>query len=371
MSVTTSSVFLALALATALVGCKGDARNRAPADSPAESSASTAPTKAAADQAPAAEPAPCPDLADAPSTLPAPERLVAIGDIHGDIDALREVLTLIGAIDSEDDWAGGALVIVQTGDLLDRGDTERAILDWLARLRPQAQAAGGDLLLLNGNHELMNARWDFRYVTEGGFREFADVSAPAESQSSASGAADDAEIRGILADAPAPMRGRAHAFRPGGPYAKQLAEGNVVQQVGDTIFAHGGVTAHYAEYGLDRINRELRCWLADSRASPRRMPKPGRDNEGPVWTRRFSLDPPDCADLEKALATLGAKRMVVGHTVQAGGITSACDGKIWRIDTGIAAYYGGPRQALEIRGQTVTPLGVSPAASPAAQGDKP
>lgn len=272
---------------------------------------------------------------------------MAIGDIHGDIDALREILTLAGAIGANNEWIGGELVIVQTGDLLDRGDTERAILDWLADLRRQARAAGGDMLLLNGNHELMNAAWDFRYVTPGGFREFADI---------AESTGDGPAGHPLPAKAPAEIRGRARAFRPGGPYAKQLAEGNVVQQVGDTVFAHGGVTARYAKYGLERINRELRCWLADSRSSPRHMPEPGGDNDGPVWTRSFSLDPPDCDGLKQALTTLGATRMVVGHTVQYGGITSACDGKIWRIDTGIAAYYGGRRQALEIRGSTVTVL---------------
>ena len=340
---------IALALTLALAACKGEAHkpdSRAPAvpaqatplhDQSAQAAAGVGAATVALRRNNKKAAHPCPELADAPSTLPAPARLVAIGDIHGDIDGLRDVLKLAGAIDSQDNWAGGELVIVQTGDILDRGDTERAILDWLARLREQARAAGGDMLLLNGNHELMNAAWDLRYVTEGGFREFADVTS------------DRPHDEDIPADTPAEARGRMHAFRPGGRYARQLAEGNVVQQVGDTVFAHGGVTARYAAYGLDRINRELRCWLADPRSSPESMPRPGDDDEGPVWTRRFALDPADCKDLDKALATLGARRMVVGHTVQSSGVTSACEGKIWRIDTGIAAYYEGPRQALEIR----------------------
>jgi hypothetical protein len=48
--------------------------------------------------------------------------------------------------------------------------------------------------------------------------------------------------------------------------------------------------------------------------------------------------------------------MVVGHTVQEGGITSACDGRVWRIDVGLAAHYGGRTQVLVIEGETVTPL---------------
>src|SRR4051812_8948477 len=74
-----------------------------------------------------------------PAGLPAPERLVAIGDLHGDLDATRAVLRLAGAIGDGDRWIGGKLVVVQTGDQLDRGDGERAILDLFDRLEGEAR----------------------------------------------------------------------------------------------------------------------------------------------------------------------------------------------------------------------------------------
>jgi hypothetical protein len=40
--------------------------------------------------------------------------------------------------------------------------------------------------------------------------------------------------------------------------------------------------------------------------------------------------------------------MVVGHTPQSHGISAACDGQVWRIDTGMSHFYGGPPQWLEI-----------------------
>ena len=61
--------------------------------------------------------------------------------------------------------------------------------------------------------------------------------------------------------------------------------------------------------------------------------------------------------LDEALMIIGVKRMIVGHTVHTEGITSACDGKVWRIDVGLAAHYGGPMQVLEIRGDQVTVVG--------------
>ena len=84
---------------------------------------------------------------------PAPPRLVAVGDLHGDLDRTRRVLRLAGATDANDGWIGGALVVVQTGDEIDRGDDDRAILDSVDKWQTQAAAAGGQLIALLGNHE--------------------------------------------------------------------------------------------------------------------------------------------------------------------------------------------------------------------------
>lgn len=55
----------------------------------------------------------------------------------------------------------------QVGDQLDRGDEEIQILYALERLQREAQAAGGALHVLNGNHETMNVAQDMRYGTRG------------------------------------------------------------------------------------------------------------------------------------------------------------------------------------------------------------
>ena len=56
----------------------------------------------------------------------------------------------------------------------------------------------------------------------------------------------------------------------------------------------------------------------------------------------------DCAAVTEALAGLGVQRMVVGHTVQGQGITSACGEALWRIDVGLSRHYGGPIEVLEL-----------------------
>ena len=260
-------------------------------------------------------------------------RLVAIGDLHGDLTATRQALKLAGAIDQEDRWIGGDLVLVQTGDQLDRGDEERAILHLLDKLQAEAEAAGGALHILNGNHELMNARPDLRYVTEGGYADFADLAEGSEPDSL------------LLAHEPS-QRGRVVAFRPGGPYARMLAERPLILLLDDTVFVHGGVLPLHLEYGIERINHEVRQWLLGQGDPPPFIHK----RESPTWSRTYSdeVDGEDCRQLADVLQALGARRMVVGHTVQEGGITSYCNEQVWCIDSGIAAHYGNHVQVLEI-----------------------
>ncbi|HHH27997.1 MAG TPA: calcineurin [Polyangiaceae bacterium] len=263
---------------------------------------------------------------------PSARRVVAIGDVHGDLKATHAALRLGGLIDDGGHWAGGDTVVVQTGDVLDRGDDEQAILDLLMSLQAEAKKAGGAVHLLQGNHELMNAAGDFRYVTPGGWEDFRD--APG---------VDESDPR--VARYPPDHRARAAAFLPGGSYAKRIATHPVVVIVGDTVFAHGGVTPTYAG-DIERINSEVASWLL---GGPPKGAQIVMKPDSPVWSRHFSddTDADDCTMLDESLDEMKAKRMVVGHTVQRK-INAACDDKVWRIDVGMASHYGGTPQALEL-----------------------
>ncbi len=272
---------------------------------------------------------------------PSAPRVVAIGDVHGDLTALRVALKLVGAIDDTDNWIGGELVVVQTGDLLDRGDDERQILDLVERLQREASAAGGGLHVLNGNHETMNVQGDFRYVTERGYTAFADI---------ASGAVPAAELERFAG----PARGRAAAFLPGGSYARKLARHPVVLAVGDSLFVHGGVLPEHVRYGLAKLNRETADWMLGKGPLPPLL----RGPDAPVWSRHFSDGVPGeaCEVLTQVLQALKLKRLVVGHTVQQNGITAACGERVWRIDVGMAHHYGGKPAALEIQAGKARPI---------------
>ena len=278
---------------------------------------------------------------DASAAPTGPERIVAIGDLHGDLAATRAALRLAGAIDTLDQWIGADLVIVQTGDVLDRGDEEEAIIRLLERLGEEADAAGGAVHVLNGNHELMNAYYDYRYVTDGGYADFEDVTVVET-------------VDSLLATLEPNQRARAQAFRPGGELALIMAERNTFLIVGTTLFTHGSVLPEHVDIGLDRMNAEIQAWLRNEAPRPEWV----RGDRSPVWNRLYS-DEPDlaaCDTLASVLDRLDVERMVVGHTVQDAGITSYCGGRVWCIDVGMAEHYGGRPEVLQIRGEAVRGL---------------
>lgn len=293
------------------------------------------------------------------TVLPPVARLIAIGDLHGDLDKARRAFRLADLVDDRDQWIGGSTVAVQVGDVLDRGDQEIELFYWLERLRREAAAAGGALHMLLGNHETMNVAQQFRYVTPGGFASF---------RTWARGHAFEAGLKGLcncqrgtdlqkalglstLAEQDA-VSARTEALRPGGIISTRfIAPHPVVLQIGSTVFVHGGLLPAHAAYGIERINNETQQWVlaGPTHAKPHFLS--GRD--AVVWSRQYSAEDGsqcDCDALQQALARLpGAVRMVVGHTIQSAGINSACGGRVVRIDVGLSKGCGdGVPQILEI-----------------------
>ncbi|KAK9940892.1 hypothetical protein M0R45_017526 [Rubus argutus] len=318
-----------------------------------------------------------------PTFVSAPgRRIVAVGDLHGDLDQTRCALEMAGVLssDGEDSWTGGETVLVQLGDILDRGEDEIAILSLLRSLDIQAKAEGGAVFQVNGNHESMNVEGDFRFVDSGGFDECIDF---LEYLDDYRDDWDEAFVdwigvsKRLKEDRKMPQNywdpwnlvrrqkgviARSILLRPGGPLACELARHAVVLKVNDWLFCHGGLVPHHVAYGIERINREVSQWMKGLSKNDDDPDIPfiaTRGYDSVVWNRLYSRDSSDFDDyqsnqihsiLEKTLQAVGAKAMVVGHTPQTVGVNCKYNCSIWRIDVGMSRGVLNSRpEVLEIR----------------------
>lgn len=313
--------------------------------------------------------APAVPAAAGPYRFDGVERVVAFGDVHGAYPELVGLLREAGIIDEELRWSAGHTHVVSAGDLFDRGDREREVVELLMRLQAEAAEAGGAVHALLGNHEIMMLTGDLRYVTPGGFAAFDDGSEPASQ--------------------PPGFIQRHRALAPDGAIGRWLLERPVMIVIDGVLFVHGGLSAALEGKTLEQVNHEA---LRDIRAfteawhaliaagvlsakddfdaivtTARRLAAESEDEaqkaagqaivdalqglpfqpDGPVWYRGNSLCHPfvELPSLEPVLAGLGAERVVVGHTPTADArIVSRLDGRVLRIDTGMnhAAYRGRP-----------------------------
>jgi hypothetical protein len=276
---------------------------------------------------------------EAPWEFETPSRVVAIGDVHGAYDTFVKVLRATGLVDQKLEWVGGSAHLVQTGDVLDRGPESRKAMDLLMALEPQAEAAGGRVHVLIGNHEFWNAVGDLRYVSREELAAFAGSGDDELRKQSGVGA-----LPGVLA-----LR---EAYGPRGKYGRWIRGHNAAVKIGDLIFVHGGITPASAALGLQEVNRRVRSDM-DSESWPSSF---ALADSGPLMTRRYSgddLTPEErtslAPELSRVLETLGARAMIMSHTTTLGLIEPRFDGRVVLIDAGMLdVYLGGRMAALSI-----------------------
>jgi len=80
------------------------------------------------------------------------------------VDGFREILRNAGLIDNKDNWSGSDCILIQTGDVIDRGPYSRETIALLRNLQKEAIHAKGAVIRLCGNHELMLLQGKFFYA---------------------------------------------------------------------------------------------------------------------------------------------------------------------------------------------------------------
>ena len=260
---------------------------------------------------------------------PPVDKLYAIGDIHGDLNAFILSLKKAKVINNNLNWCGGTAHVVQVGDILDRKirdveytdeDSEMIIISLICKLQLEAFTAGGGFHPIIGNHEIMNILGIFDYVSQMGMKHFQNV------------------------------EGRRNYFKIGNIFCKYLACGwNPVVKIGDFIFCHGGLNINIAvKYNIEEINFIMRDTLYGNyyHIHKRYFNELFLNETSILWNRSFSVDLPKnkinqtTLQLNKILEIYKAKHIVVGHTPHMDGIKTRFNDKIICIDTAMSEAFG-------------------------------
>jgi 3',5'-cyclic AMP phosphodiesterase CpdA len=304
-------------------------------------------------------------------------RVVAVGDVHGAYDHFVEVLRMAGLVDDGAHWVGGTTHLVQTGDILDRGEAALEVIDLLMRLEKEAEKAGGRVHVLLGNHEVMNLLGDLRYVNPIEFQRFRTADSMrrvqrlyerqidlARARANEAGEEFDAGAYRDKLEEQIPLGyvERARAFTANGKYGSWLRRRHAVARVNGVVLLHGGLTPEVAALGCKAINdtvrREITKDIDKTRNDPLSSLSAGAS--GPFWYRGLAQEDETAyaPSINGILEAMDAQAVVVAHTVtKTGRIQDRFNGRVVMIDVGMSPAYAGSLAALEIGGDgTMTAL---------------
>jgi hypothetical protein len=303
-------------------------------------------------------------IVEQPSVLPPVERIIVLGDVHGDWNKLIGALKLGKVIDDNNNWNGGTTVVVQVGDQIDRcryvkgGPTcdmkeatpndephDWRILQYFTKLHKQAIKKGGAVYSLMGNHELMNVQGDMRYASYQGFKEFENYKKPDGT---------------IIKDG---EEARRWAFKPGNPVSEFLAcTRQVALIIGKNLFVHAGIIPKLAKkYSVQNINQLMSLYLLDKLKTKTKYGDLfNQSKETPLWTRtlgniglkQYSAENISDTDKQKTNAVCNANldvvkkvynidKIYIGHTpLLSHGMGNICNGDVWMTDYGQSKAFG-------------------------------
>lgn len=264
------------------------------------------------------------------AVYPPTDRIVVIGDIHGDYHAFLQVLKKSKVINDKLEYIGGKTHIVQIGDILDRKprdedsgddeDSEAKIISLIFELQIKSYLQGGGFHPVIGNHELMNTLGHFDYVSKMGLMHYGGYA------------------------------GRKVYFQPGGTMSQYFACGwNPIVKIGGWLFCHGGISKKVSEkYKIHEVNYILRDYLYGNQEhrNKKYFDELFLNSQSVLWNRDFSTDHHQSTyqklndDLNHVFKNYQAKRICVGHTPQLGGIKHRFNGRVFNVDTGMSSAFG-------------------------------
>lgn len=306
-----------------------------------------------------------PDISEK-DVLPAVDRIIVIGDLHGDWNETIKSLKLANVINNRLNWIGGNTVVVQIGDQIDRcrqlpcnrpikddEDSDIKILKFFTKLHSQALKAGGAIYSIIGNHELMNSTGRMEYVSYQNYMEFEKRP-------------DNQEfLKGMPSDLKN-MEARKWAFKPGNPLAEFIAcTRKLALIIGDNLFVHAGIVPEIANKypNIGDLNKLLSLYLWDKLENPELyqdifgpdvikgqtiINSSNRKHDffkiSPLWNRKYgnlNNNSNSCSQLLNPVKDVyKVNKMYVGHTPQMNkGINSICNGDLWYTDVGVSKAF--------------------------------
>ncbi|KAK0469706.1 Metallo-dependent phosphatase-like protein [Desarmillaria tabescens] len=308
--------------------------------------------------------------------------IIAIGDLHGDLKAAQDVLQLAGVTDESNNWSGDVDILVQTGDIIDRGPDATEIFQLMEKLRRQADSHSGTVVSLLGNHEWMNILGDWRYVPS---KEMNTDKVIKERQHLLTkGWLGQAWKNYYKSAVRLPLHPSVGDTSGGTRYSPVTSSSGALSHSAIS-FVHGGLSPTFRcllpfPTHINSLSDTLlkRAFNQDPQPTPyppaRSFPQLDGTtsnecqltaDDGPLWYRDWALNSEKevCAKVDAVLKNTGTRRMVMGHTIQeVTEITARCDGKILLIDTGMSSAYNdgktGLLSALSIY-YTLSPIGRS------------
>lgn len=288
------------------------------------------------------------------------DRVVAVGDVHGDLSQFTTVLRDAGVIDDKNRWSGGSTHLVQLGDIPDMGPDTSEIFELLIQLEKQAKKAGGEIHALIGDHEAMNMYGDLRFVTPEEFKSFEKGGSKtlrrqayemhiAQEAASARGGS-----RGVYNDDYKAEWEKAHplgfyehrnAYLARGDLGRWIRKNNTIIKINDTLFVHGGISPRYANWDLYALNRQISSELNDPSMIAGGV---AVDESGPLSYEGLARDSEErlATHVDALLAKHNAKRIVIGHTPTIGTVMPRFGGKVLMVDVGLSAALGGRTSCL-------------------------